>query len=162
MIGPRRRHRVPGRAPRKVEIRLTEQEHALIAWAAARRPGRPLSIARFVAEAALQAAATTPSPRPGGMPSRAALAEVMAAVTAVNRIGNNLNQLAREKNAIGLRLADGDRRSSDAEWSQAARDVVDRTGFAPADDPGACRWVAVRHADDHIHIVVVLARQSPT
>ena len=26
-----------------------------------------------------------------------------------------------------------------------------RTGLAPRDDDGGCRWVAVRHADDHVH-----------
>lgn len=59
-----------------------------------------------------------------------------------------------------MRVADGDRRLSDAEWATVARGVVERTGFAPDGDPGGCRWVAVRHADDHIHIVVVLARQD--
>lgn len=59
-----------------------------------------------------------------------------------------------------MRVADGDRRLTDAEWATVARDVVERTGFAPAGDAGACRWVAVRHADDHIHIAVVLARQD--
>jgi hypothetical protein len=59
-----------------------------------------------------------------------------------------------------MRIADGDRRLSDVEWAEVAREVVERTGFAPADDPGGCRWLAVRHAPDHIHIVVVLARQD--
>jgi hypothetical protein len=59
-----------------------------------------------------------------------------------------------------LRAAPVDRRLSDAEWEFIARDVVDATGFAPRDDDEACRWVAVRHADDHIHLVVTLARQD--
>lgn len=59
-----------------------------------------------------------------------------------------------------MRLADSDRRLTDAEWASVAREVVETTGFAPANDPGGCRWVAVRHADDHIHIAVVLARQD--
>lgn len=59
-----------------------------------------------------------------------------------------------------MRVADGDRSLTDAEWAGVARDVVERTGFAPAGDTGGCRWVAVRHADDHIHIAVVLARQD--
>ncbi len=59
-----------------------------------------------------------------------------------------------------MRTAPGDRRLTDAEWATVARDVVERTGFAPAGDPGGCRWVAVRHADDHIHVAVVLARQD--
>jgi hypothetical protein len=59
-----------------------------------------------------------------------------------------------------MRLADSDRRLTDPEWAQVAREVVETTGFAPTNDPGGCRWVAIRHADDHIHIAVVLARQD--
>lgn len=59
-----------------------------------------------------------------------------------------------------LRVAPGDRRLSDAEWESIARDVLHETGFAPRGDEEACRWVAVRHADDHVHLVVTLARQD--
>ncbi len=59
-----------------------------------------------------------------------------------------------------LRVAPGDRRLTDHEWADVARDVVQRTGLAPDGDDGGCRWVAVRHADDHIHLVVTLARQD--
>ena len=102
MAGPRRRRRGPRPAPRRITIRLTEAEHQSLRDAAA-RPGRGVSLARFVAEAALAAAgASPPPPLVRGSPSRLALAEIVDAVTAVNRIGNNLNQLAREKNATGL------------------------------------------------------------
>lgn len=103
MAGPRRRRRGFRPAPRKVEIRLTEAEHHAIRDAAS-RPGRGLSIARFVAEAALTAAGALPPPAARRRsPSRLAMAEIADAVAAVNRVGNNLNQLAREKNATGLR-----------------------------------------------------------
>ncbi len=59
-----------------------------------------------------------------------------------------------------LRVAPDDRRLTDAEWGDVARDVLDRTGLAPAGDDNGCRWVAVRHADDHIHLVVTLARKD--
>ena len=59
-----------------------------------------------------------------------------------------------------LRAAPADRRLSDEEWRDVAQEVLDRTGLAPRDDDGGCRWVAVRHADDHIHLVVTLARQD--
>jgi hypothetical protein len=59
-----------------------------------------------------------------------------------------------------LRVAPGDRRLTDTEWGDVARDILDRTGLAPAGDDNGCRWVAVRHADDHIHLVVTLARQD--
>ena len=53
-----------------------------------------------------------------------------------------------------LRTAPGDRRLSDAEWDDAAREVLDRTSLAPRGTDGGCRWVAVRHSEDHIHLVV--------
>lgn len=59
-----------------------------------------------------------------------------------------------------LRVAPGDRMLSDAKWAQVAAQVMHRTGFAPADDDLAVRWVAVRHAPDHIHLVVTLVRQD--
>ena len=33
-----------------------------------------------------------------------------------------------------------------------------RLGLAPRGDPGGVRWVAIRHADDHVHVVATLAR----
>jgi hypothetical protein len=37
---------------------------------------------------------------------------------------------------------------------------MDRTGLAGRDDELGVRWVAVRHAPDHVHIVATLARQD--
>ena len=60
-----------------------------------------------------------------------------------------------------VRAAPGDRILSDAEWGHLARDIMDRTGLAPhGQDDEAVRWIAVRHAGDHIHIVGTLARQD--
>ena len=61
-----------------------------------------------------------------------------------------------------VRAAPGDRLLSDAEWAQVAAGVMDRTGLAPAGDELGVRWVAVRHAADHIHLVATLARQDGT
>jgi Relaxase/Mobilisation nuclease domain len=47
-----------------------------------------------------------------------------------------------------LRTAPGDHRLSDAEWADAAQTFAEHLGFA--EHP----WVAVRHADDHIHLAV--------
>ncbi|MFJ8298371.1 relaxase/mobilization nuclease domain-containing protein [Streptomyces sp. NPDC094447] len=57
-----------------------------------------------------------------------------------------------------VRAAPEDRHMSDEEWAAVARRVLDATGIAPAGDPDACRWVAVRHAADHIHIVATKVR----
>jgi hypothetical protein len=60
-----------------------------------------------------------------------------------------------------LRAAPRDRMLSDAEWAAIVRDVMHRTGLSPrGQDDQACPWVAVRHAPDHVHLVVVLARQD--
>ncbi|WP_374106459.1 relaxase/mobilization nuclease domain-containing protein [Streptomyces sp. TRM70350] len=57
-----------------------------------------------------------------------------------------------------LRAAPEDRIFTDAEWEQIARRIVHATGIAPTGDPDGCRWIAVRHADDHIHIVATKMR----
>ncbi|EKX66270.1 relaxase family protein [Streptomyces ipomoeae] len=57
-----------------------------------------------------------------------------------------------------LRAAPEDRILTDAEWEHIARRIVHATGIAPTGDPDGCRWIAVRHADDHIHIVATKMR----
>ena len=60
-----------------------------------------------------------------------------------------------------VRAAPQDRMLSDDEWAQIAGDIMHRTGVAPyGQEDDAVRWVAVRHGDDHIHIVAMLARQD--
>jgi len=60
-----------------------------------------------------------------------------------------------------VRAAPEDRLLSDDEWAQIAADIMHRTGLAPrGQDEDAVRWVAVRHGGDHIHLVVMLARQD--
>jgi hypothetical protein len=60
-----------------------------------------------------------------------------------------------------MRAAPGDKTLSDDEWAQIACDVMHRTGLAPfGEEDDAVRWVAIRHGDDHIHLVAMLARQD--
>ncbi|WP_435220728.1 relaxase/mobilization nuclease domain-containing protein [Streptomyces sp. Tue6028] len=59
-----------------------------------------------------------------------------------------------------VRTAPGDRHLSDAEWAEVARRIVHATGIAEDGDAKACRWIAVRHADDHIHLVATLVRED--
>jgi hypothetical protein len=59
-----------------------------------------------------------------------------------------------------VRAAPEDRMLSDAEWARVAAGVMERTGLARRGDESGVRWVAVRHAVDHIHIVATLARQD--
>ncbi len=53
-----------------------------------------------------------------------------------------------------------DRYLSDDEWRDIAETYLDRMGLAPRGDDLGVRWVAVRHADDHVHVVATLARQD--
>ncbi|SEC57542.1 hypothetical protein SAMN05216483_1969 [Streptomyces sp. 2131.1] len=57
-----------------------------------------------------------------------------------------------------VRTAPGDRYLTDADWAEVARRIVHATGIAPEGDEKACRWIAVRHADDHIHIMATTVR----
>lgn len=59
-----------------------------------------------------------------------------------------------------VRAAPEDPILADAQWADIARRIVAAAGIAPAGDEEACRWVAVRHADDHIHIAATLVRQD--
>ncbi|MGW4812504.1 relaxase/mobilization nuclease domain-containing protein [Kitasatospora cineracea] len=82
------------------------------------------------------------------------------------------NQLDQPVKAIGnrapattiwhcsVRADPGDRHLDDNDWATIARRIVHATGIAPHGDTTACRWVAVRHADDHIHIAATLVRQD--
>jgi hypothetical protein len=71
--------------------------------------------------------------------------------------------LARPVWHCSVRAAPQDRMLSDDEWAQVACEIMHRTGLAPnGQDDDAVRWVAVRHADDHIHLVAMLARQDGT
>jgi hypothetical protein len=49
-----------------------------------------------------------------------------------------------------LRTAPGDRVLGDAEWAEAAEQLVAANGLE------GCRWVAVRHDDDHVHVAAVM------
>lgn len=60
-----------------------------------------------------------------------------------------------------VRAAPGDGLLSHHEWAELARDIMHRTRLAPhGQDDDAIRWIAVRHAADHMHIIGTLARQD--
>ncbi|MFJ1652640.1 relaxase/mobilization nuclease domain-containing protein [Streptomyces sp. NPDC088337] len=59
-----------------------------------------------------------------------------------------------------VRADPGDRILSDEEWAGIARRIVAATGIDPGEGQSGCRWAAVRHADDHIHIVATLVTED--
>ncbi|MEU2098678.1 mobilization protein [Streptomyces globisporus] len=61
---------------------------------------------------------------------------------------------------VAVRNPPEDRLLADEEWARVAREMMHAAGIAPHSDDQGCRWVAVRHADDHIHIVATRARED--
>ncbi|GAA2614228.1 hypothetical protein SMC26_24115 [Actinomadura fulvescens] len=61
---------------------------------------------------------------------------------------------------VPVRAAPEDPVLTDQQWAQIAAGIMAGTGLAPVGDDDAVRWIAVRHADDHIHIVATLARSD--
>ncbi|MEU3710738.1 relaxase/mobilization nuclease domain-containing protein [Streptomyces catenulae] len=61
---------------------------------------------------------------------------------------------------LSVRAAPEDPVLTDEDWAAIARRMVATTGIAPEGDETACRWAAVRHADDHIHIIATLVRED--
>ncbi|EGJ77914.1 putative relaxase/mobilization nuclease family protein [Streptomyces sp. Tu6071] len=57
-----------------------------------------------------------------------------------------------------VRAAPEDRELTDKEWDMIARRVLHAVGVSSEGDDDGCRWVAVRHARDHIHIAATLVR----
>ncbi|WP_327414879.1 relaxase/mobilization nuclease domain-containing protein [Streptomyces sp. NBC_01233] len=60
---------------------------------------------------------------------------------------------------LSVRAAPEDPTLSDEQWGDIARRMVAATGIDPGDGAG-CRWAAVRHADDHIHIMATTVRED--
>ncbi len=58
-----------------------------------------------------------------------------------------------------VRAAPDDPILTDDRWADIARRIVAATGVDTGDGAG-CRWAAVRHADDHIHIIATLVRED--
>jgi len=69
-------------------------------------------------------------------------------------------QAARPVYHLAIAAADEDRQLSDEQWADIAAEYIDRIGLASRGDEEAVRWVAVRHADNHVHVVATLARQD--
>lgn len=59
-----------------------------------------------------------------------------------------------------VRAALEDRRLSDTEWADIAQRIVEAAGIAPPGDGLGCRWIAVRHAGDQIHILATTVRED--
>ncbi|MGR3936260.1 mobilization protein [Streptomyces sp. BRA346] len=75
----------------------------------------------------------------------------------------NIDQAQRPKKHVwhlSVRNSAEDRILADEEWGEVARRMVAAAGIDDPEQGAGCRWVAVRHADDHIHIVATVARED--
>ncbi|WP_435124508.1 relaxase/mobilization nuclease domain-containing protein [Actinacidiphila sp. bgisy144] len=61
---------------------------------------------------------------------------------------------------LSARAAPEDPILTDEQWAAIAHRLVAATGIAPTGDDAACRWAAVRHANDHIHIIATAIRED--
>jgi hypothetical protein len=99
-----------------------------------------------------------PERRPGGAPDLRRLAGLLAQPLAA-LAGSGYGKPVWH---CSVRAAPEDRALPDVEWAQVAAGIMHRTGLAPEGDDLGVRWVAVRHAPDHVHLVATLARQDGT
>ncbi|MFJ7775042.1 relaxase/mobilization nuclease domain-containing protein [Streptomyces yangpuensis] len=60
---------------------------------------------------------------------------------------------------LSVRAAPEDPILTDEQWGDIARRMVAAADIDPGDGAG-CRWAAVRHADDHIHIIATTVRED--
>ncbi|WP_406186197.1 relaxase/mobilization nuclease domain-containing protein [Streptomyces sp. NBC_01006] len=61
---------------------------------------------------------------------------------------------------LSVRNAPEDPILTDKQWGDIARRMVAAAGIDDPDTEAGCRWAAVRHADDHIHIIATLVRED--
>ena len=102
---------------------------------------------------------------PGGLEpqrradGRADVTRLAALLDAPVRAGG-VGKAGRATYHLAISAAPMDRLLSDAEWADIAESYLDRLGLAERGDDSAVRWVAVRHADNHVHVVATLVRQD--
>jgi MobA/VirD2-like, nuclease domain len=49
---------------------------------------------------------------------------------------------------------------TDQNWEHIVTEIAAAVGLAPHDDVSAVRWIGIRHAESHAHLVATLARQD--
>jgi hypothetical protein len=109
-----------------------------------------------------------PPRKAGGGRELGRLAAALNAPLLAAGLGKQDWQQARPVYHLAISAAEQDRHLSDEEWADVVGEYVHRIGLAPrrsqqGSEPGdeqAVRWVAVRHADNHVHVVATLARQD--
>ncbi len=107
--------------------------------------------------AGYQSASTlAPERRPDGRADVSRLAALLDAPVRAGGVGKEVKATYH----LAISAAPTDRLLTDAEWADIAELYVDRLGLAKRGDYNGVRWVAVRHADNHVHVVATLVRQD--
>jgi hypothetical protein len=97
-----------------------------------------------------------PDRRADGRADVSRLAALLDAPVRAGGVGKD----AKATYHLAISAAPADRLLTDAEWADIAEHYLDRLGLAKRGDDNAVRWVAVRHADNHVHVVATLVRQD--
>ncbi|MFJ3931580.1 relaxase/mobilization nuclease domain-containing protein [Streptomyces sp. NPDC090029] len=96
-------------------------------------------------------------------PGRDATATLQQLQQLLDQPVENVDQTQRPKKHVwhlSVRNGAEDRILTDEEWGDIARRMVAAAGIDDPETGAGCRWAAVRHADDHIHIVATLVRED--
>ncbi|OII62893.1 MULTISPECIES: relaxase/mobilization nuclease domain-containing protein [unclassified Streptomyces] len=96
-------------------------------------------------------------------PGRDATATLQQLQQLLDQPVENIDQNQRPKKHVwhlSVRNGAEDRILTDEEWGDIARRMVAAAGIDDPETGAGCRWAAVRHADDHIHIVATLVRED--
>ncbi|WP_411140930.1 relaxase/mobilization nuclease domain-containing protein [Streptomyces sp. x-80] len=96
-------------------------------------------------------------------PGRDATATLKQLQQLLDQPVENIDQSQRPKKHVwhlSVRNGGADRILSDEEWGAVARRMVAAAGIDDPEAGAGCRWAAVRHADDHIHIIATLVRED--
>ncbi|MER7932989.1 MULTISPECIES: relaxase/mobilization nuclease domain-containing protein [unclassified Streptomyces] len=96
-------------------------------------------------------------------PGRDATATLKQLQQLLDQPVENIDQAQRPKKHVwhlSVRNGGEDRILTDEEWGDVARRMVAAAGIDDPEAGAGCRWAAVRHADDHIHIVATLVRED--
>jgi hypothetical protein len=101
-----------------------------------------------------------PPRQAGGGRDLGTLAAALNAPLLAAGLGREEWQRARPVYHLAISAAEHYRPLSDEQWADVVGEYVHRIGLAPRGDEQAVRWVAVRHADNHVHVVATLARQD--
>jgi hypothetical protein len=119
------------------------------------RHDNPRVVAAWAYATAGNLADLQPSPTPNGRPSVGRLTELLEQPVRIC-----YTPLRLPVWHCSLHNHRADQILTDQQWEHIATEIAAAVGLAPPGDLSAVRWVGIRHAEGHIHLVATLARQD--